>query len=124
MKKYTKIIFSILLVLTIGFFAQAQSDSTNLQATEQFNDLVETIILPAVFSILGATGINVTPFAALITFVVMFLIRRYEKNNLRKKITKEIVEIMDSPIPPNADTLNEPYKSKFQKFIDKLRGKK
>lgn len=124
MKKYTLIIFSIAAMLLIGFNSYAQTDSSMVVVHDQFNKAVETIALPAIFSLLGATGINLTPFAALITFIVMFIIRRIEKKRLEKKVEANLRDIITTETDGSEkETLGDTHRN-IQRFLDRLKGVK
>ena len=124
-KKHLTLILSIAAMFLISFTGYAQTDSSMVIVHDQFNKAVETIVLPAIFSLLGATGINLTPFAALITFIVMFIIRRIEKKRIDKKVANNLREIITTETDGSEkETLGDTHRNKLQRFLDRLEGVK
>jgi len=121
MKKQTKIILGVIVTLFISFIGFAQSDSTKVVTTDEINSTIQTVILPAVFNVLGATGINLTPFAAIISFLIMFIIRRIEKKNIKAKVVQDITTIVNSQGPKN-EVMPLHHIGLLRKLKDKLEG--
>lgn len=68
-------------ICLLPFFSNSQTDSTAIAV----NNTIQTIVLPGVFNILGSFGIKITPFASLLTGIIMWLIRYFEKKYLKSK---------------------------------------
>lgn len=117
MKNAGKLKVSLLtLAMLLSFvLANASNDSTNAA----INSGAEGV-LSIIFSFLTKSFPILTPFTGIIILLIMALIRKFEKQNVKNKSAEQIKGIIESP---NAGGLTSAHVSFFRSIIDKLEGK-
>jgi hypothetical protein len=123
MKANMKYIFLTSLILLSGFLF-CQTDSSDVVYYENLNMDVKTVILPSLFNLLGTWGINITPFAGLISIAVVFILRHYEKKKLKEETAEKIRSVVVSGYSKASQPIPEVHQHALRKIIDKLEGVK
>lgn len=133
MKKSLYILFAVCALLLSCAALRAQTDSAAVETTTsyaiisdsdigQINSEIKTVVLPAIFNLLGKVGINVTPFAGLLSILLMLLIRFIEKRIMKDRHAATLEEIVNDVSPHGKQPITEHHENRLKAFIKHLRG--
>lgn len=116
-----KYIFLTLFIF-LNRIAVCQSDSIPVINYDSMNTDIKTVVLPSVFNLLGNFGVNITPFAGLISVTIMFIIRYFEKKKLKEDTARQIRNVVVAGYQSGTPSMPLVHENALKKIIDKLEG--